>query len=159
MIHKKYILLNILLLLIIFSSCTSLQPLRYNGYENFKIEDAQTEPKINVDLKLHNPNVVGATLKKMNLSITIGDKIVGQAGIDDKVRMKKKSDFTLPIQVATSFTQLGNIVKPGLDAFLNDKEIPFHVQGEFTITKFWIFKKTFEFDFADDVRLKELISF
>jgi LEA14-like dessication related protein len=153
-----YFFASLLLFGVLSSSCSSLKPIQYNGYKNFTIKDVANEPEMQIDIKLHNPNPVGATLRKMELYITIYADTIGRAGIGEKVRMKKKSDFTLPVVFASSYEQLSMLAKPGLDAALNNKEIPFHVNGQVTISKFWIFRKTFTISYADAVKLQELLS-
>lgn len=144
---------------ITLSSCASLQTLEYNGYKSLNVKKNTTEPELQVDLNLHNPNPVGATLRDMTIHILVNGDTIGQAVITEKVRMKRKSDFTLPVTFATSYSQLGKVAKPGLDALFHDKEIPFHIQGVCTLSKFWIFRKTFAFEYTDQMKLNELIRF
>ncbi|MFI5170735.1 MAG: LEA type 2 family protein [Chitinophagales bacterium] len=141
---------------IIFSSCTVSQPLQFKGYENFEVTNITSDPKINADIKLHNPNPVGATIREMNITLSIDDKTMGMLGFDDKVRIKKKADFTLPVEFSTSLDQLGGVLSFGLKSFLSDEKIPVGITGTLTVQKFIFFRKTFAFDYTDEIDLKKV---
>ncbi|MFN0274701.1 MAG: LEA type 2 family protein [Chitinophagales bacterium] len=140
----------------VFTSCASLKTLDYKGFDGFQLESLSTAPNVNLNLHLYNPNPIGATLKNMDIALTVNNIIIGNIALEEKVRMKKHSDFVLPIEIGTSITQLGTLAKPGLEAIFSDKGIPFELSGELTLTKFWIFRKKFHFDYIDEVHLKEI---
>ncbi len=142
--------------LLVLASCSTSEQIRYNGYENFKVSDIATEPKVNVDVKLHNPNPIGITLKDMSLTVDVDNKPLGTVGLSDKVRVKRKSDFVLPVEFNTTLPQLGGILSSGLTSFISDKELPIGISGRFTIQKFIIFRKTFEFNYTDSLNVKSI---
>lgn len=133
-----------------------MQTVQYGGFENFNLQDVGSDPKVNVDIKLHNPNPFGATLKNMDLVLSSGNKQIGNVELGKKVHMKRRSDFIVPIEMAASFSQLGALLKPGLETLLNDEGIPLELKGEVTLTKFWIFRKTFQFDVHDDIQFNDV---
>lgn len=140
----------------ILSSCAPSQPLTYNGVENFKISDIKSEPKINVDLKLHNPNPIGFKLKKINLALTVDNRNIGNLDLDKQIRLRGNQDFTLPLTFTTSVSELSQVIKPGIADVFSGKSIPFDFQGQITVQKFIFFRRTFQFDFNDDVNLNKI---
>lgn len=153
--HSRMIML-LLGCFVLLSACTTPQDLQYTGYENFKVSNVATEPKINVDLKMHYPGPIGATIKDMSLSVSVNDKPIGTVGLADKVHVKRKSDFILPIECNTSLQQLGGVLSSGLSSYFSDKEIPLGLSGEFTIQKFIFFRRTFAFSYSDKLDVKQI---
>lgn len=146
----------IILLLIILNSCAPSQPLTYNGIENFKISDIKTDPHLDLDLKLHNPNPIGFKLKKIDLQFTLDNQQIGSLNLNKPVKLRGNQDFTLPLTFGTSITQLAAVAKPGIADVFAGKHIPFQFEGDITLQKFIFFRKTFHFNFSDDVSLNKI---
>ncbi|MBC8173351.1 MAG: LEA type 2 family protein [Chitinophagales bacterium] len=138
-------------------SCSSIIPLEYRGFQQIKVSESQAEPVINIDMHLHNPNPVGVKIKEMQMHIKVQNQEVGMAGIEDALRIKRRSDFTLPITVQTTYAQLGDVLKNAAGTFLSGKEIPVEVNGTITIKKFIFFKRTYDFIFTENVNASELL--
>lgn len=153
---KSHIWILFPILIITFPSCTVSQPLQFKGYENFELSNVTSEPKINADIKLFNPNPVGAIIREMNITLSVDNKTMGVVGFDNKVRIKKRSDFTLPIEFSTSLDQLGGVLSFGLQSFLSDEKIPVGIAGTLTIQKFIFFRKTFAFNYLDELDVKKI---
>ena len=148
--------LPLFITVLLLSSCTVTESLQFKGYDNFKVSDIMSEPKINADITLHNPNKIGATIREMNIALSVDNKEIGVVGFSDKVRIKKKSDFVLPIEFNTSLNQLGGVLSFGLTSFISDKEIPVGLAGSITVQKFIFFRKTFEFNYVDELDVKKI---
>ncbi|MEZ5014122.1 MAG: LEA type 2 family protein, partial [Chitinophagales bacterium] len=136
--------------------CTVSQNMQYKGYSNFKVDHVVDDPEIRAEIQLHNPNPIGATIRNMEMHLNVDGKELGHAGIDQKVRVKRRSDFTLPVTMGTTLPQLGAILGGGLTAFITDNEIPLELSGTFTVQKFIFFRKTFAFTYADVLRVDAL---
>jgi len=149
-------ILPMLITVFLLSSCTLTESLQFKGYDNFKVSDIMSEPKINADITLHNPNKIGATIREMEIALSVDNKEIGIVGFSDKVRIKKKSDFVLPIEFNTSLNQLGGVLSFGLTSFISDKEIPVGLTGSITVQKFIFFRKTFEFNYVDALDVKKI---
>ena len=146
----------LLITLVLFASCTVSESLQLKGYDNFKVTNIMSEPQINADITLYNPNKIGATIREMNIALSVDNKEIGVLGFDDKVRIKKRSDFVLPIEFNTSLNQLGGVLSFGLTSFISDKEIPVGLTGSITVQKFIFFRKTFEFNYVDALDVKKI---
>ena len=140
----------------IMTSCTVSESLQLKGYDNFKVSNIMSDPKINADITLHNPNKIGATIREMEIALSVDNKEIGIIGFSDKVRIKKRSDFVLPIEFNTSLNQLGGVLSFGLTSFISDKEIPVGLTGSITVQKFIFFRKTFEFNYVDELDVKKI---
>ncbi len=148
--------LPLLITVFLLSSCTVTESLQFKGYDNFKVSDIMSKPKINADITLYNPNKIGATIREMEIALSVDNKEIGVVGFSDKVRIKKKSDFVLPIEFNTSLNQLGGVLSFGLTSFISDKEIPVGLTGSITVQKFIFFRKTFEFNYVDALDVKKI---
>lgn len=140
-----------------FISCSSAIPLQYKNLENVKIQKNNEEPSVLLDVQLYNPNPIGIKLKELNAAVAVDGKTVGNAAIENALRIKRKSEFVLPIVCETSYTQLGELLKNSAGLFLSGKEIPVSLSGTITIKKFIFFKRTYSFSYQENVKASELL--
>lgn len=139
------------------SSCVSSKDMQYQGFTNFKVNNITYEPKVNVDIKLYNPNFFGGKLKAMEFNVLVDDKIIGSAGIPDPVRIKGKSEFILPVECTTSLDKMGGLLALGLQSYFSSSEVPVGIEGTMTIQKFIFFRRTFAFKYGDEIDIKKIM--
>jgi len=139
----------------ISSSCSISEELQYKGYNNFKVSATGNKPEINVDVKLYNPNPIGAKLKNFDIELVVEDQRIGSACLDEPVKMKAREEFILPIIMQTSLDQLAGLTKPGLESLLFNKPLAVEITGNVTVRKF-IFKKSFDFNYTDSLNVSDL---
>jgi LEA14-like dessication related protein len=144
-----------LLFIAVLSSCKISDELQYKGFNNFKVSGNMENPSIGVDVTLYNPNPIGVKIKTMNLTVDVNHSQLGTIGLDDPVKLKSKQNFTLPIMMETSMEQLQTLTKPGLQSLLFDKPLAVEISGTITLRKF-IFKKTYDFNYADELNVKDI---
>ncbi len=142
---------------LLFTSCVSSKDMQYQGFTNFKVNNVTSEPKVNVDIKLYNPNFFGAKLKAMEFNVLVDEKVIGSAGIPDPVRIKRKSEFILPIECATSLDKMGGLLALGLQSYFSNSEVPVGIEGTMTIQKFIFFRRTFAFKYDDEIDIKKIM--
>lgn len=142
---------------ILFNSCASSQEMQYQGFQNFKVSNITQEPKVNVDVKLYNPNFFGATIKSMEFSVMVDGKAIGSAGIAEPIRVKRKSVFVLPVECGTSLDKMGGLLATGLQSYFSEKEVPVGIEGNITLQKFIFFKRTYAFNYTDEIDVKKII--
>ena len=152
---RRIFLLSVVFL-IAFSSCSVQQELQYKGYDHFSVTADKNDPKVNINLRLFNPNPVGVKLKEMNLVITVNDTLLGTAELDHPVRIKRKQEFTVPVTFMTSMDQLNSLMQPGLEALLFNRPLSVEITGNMTFRKFIFFKKTLEFNYADELNIGDI---
>jgi len=139
------------------ASCTVSQNMQYKGVDNFSIADLGNNPKVNVDINLHNPNKTGATIRTMEFTVLIDNQAIGTAGIEDKIRIKRNADFSIPIEVNTSLDKMGGLLSAGLKSFMGDSSVPVGLTGTFTVQKFIFFRKTFAFEYIDELNVAKIL--
>ncbi|HNV98771.1 MAG TPA: LEA type 2 family protein [Chitinophagales bacterium] len=142
--------------LLLLSACATQEP-AYKGLNNFTVSNLFEEPRVDMDLNLYNPNPIGGTIRSMEIQIKVDNKVVGSAQLDEKVRMKKQSDFTMPISLTTDIGSLGGIVASGLKSYMGDGQMQVGMSGSITVQKFIVFRKTFAFDYSDGLKAKDII--
>ena len=147
----------ILCALIMLNSCASSQEMQYKGFQNFKVSNITQEPKVNVDVKLYNPNFFGATIKSMEFSVMVDNKPIGSAGIVEPIKVKRKSEFVLPVECGTSLDKMGGLLAAGLQSYFSEKEVPVGIEGNITLQKFIFFKRTYAFKYTDELDVKKII--
>lgn len=141
----------------LLSACTVSQNMQYTGVNNFSVSDLGSNPKVNVDINLHNPNKIGATIKEMEFTVSVDKQAIGTAGISNKVHVKRSADFIVPVEINTSLDKMGGILSAGLKSFLGNSDVPIGIEGTFTIQKFIFFRKTFQFNYQDDLDVNKIL--
>ncbi len=137
------------------TSCKISDELQYKGFDNFKIAGDMKNPSVGVDVTLYNPNPIGVKIKEMNLSVDVNNSKIGTIGIADPVKLKSRQNFTLPVLMETSLDQLQTLTKPGLESLLFEKPLAVEISGTITLRKF-IFKKTYDFNYTDQLNVKDI---
>ncbi len=96
--------------------------------------------KIGSSANFFNPNDIGITLRKIELSLFVNGKPIGSINQLKSTKIKARSDFAIPLQVNVAQSALLNSVgglTGAFGAFLG-KEIDIEYRGKITISKFWI---------------------
>ncbi len=138
------------------TSCTTTKPLEYSGYETLRISNVSTDPTVNVDVKLYNPNPVGVKIKNVNIMLEVDHKNIGNIELDKSIKIKSKQEFTLPFTFSSTLSQLGTLASPALKNFLTGGEVPLNLAGTFTLQKFIFFRKIYDFEYNDNLRMKDI---
>lgn len=140
-----------------FTSCATSKEMEYKGFENFAVSGITSQPKMNVDVTLYNPNKIGATLKSMEFTVLVNDKPMGSGGIVEPVKVKKQTEFILPVECTTSLDKMGGLLAAGLKSYLGEEKVPVGLEGAITIQKFYFFRKTYNFKFTDELDIKKIL--
>jgi LEA14-like dessication related protein len=142
----------------VFSSCSSLKPLEFRSVENFRVSQITSNPQLSFDLKLYNPNTVGAKLKNLNIGFLISEIQLTDLHLDDVIHAGARSEFSVPINISASIAQLSQFLPTGIDLFNSGKSIPVKMDGNVTVKKF-IFRRTFPFHFEQMIDTKQFGGF
>jgi len=153
----RFSLLLVVCSTLFLSSCVSSKNMQYQGFTNFKVNNVANEPTVNVDIKLYNPNFFGGKLKAMEFNVLVDDKIIGSAGIPDPIRIKRKSEFILPVECTTSLDKMGGLLALGLQSYFSSSEVPVGIEGTMTVQKFIFFRRTFAFKYDDKIDIKKIM--
>lgn len=155
-IKLTYLILPVIVL-VAFASCASSKDMVYQGFENFVVSDVATNPKVNVDVKLFNPNKIGGTLKAMEFTVLVNDKPMGGGGIIEPIRIKRNTAFILPVECSTSLDKMGGLLAAGLKSYLGEEEVPVGLEGKITVQKLYFFHRTYQFKFTDELDIKKIM--
>lgn len=141
-----YFLLSISLL---FGSCASISKMQLKSLSDVKVSGiSEKKPEIKFNLKLYNPAPVGVKVKSMDITLSINGTNITTLSTTDKVKIKKKSEFVLPLSVAPAWNDVADLLKAGVLILITQK---FNVglSGTVVVKKF-IFKKTLSFNLNTD---------
>jgi LEA14-like dessication related protein len=89
------------------TSCTSFQTPKYKEFKNFKVQNIGfAETLVSMDLIYYNPNRFGFQVKYTEAEVYVDDVYLGKAVSDTLIRVAKRSDFMIPMQIKTDMKNL-----------------------------------------------------
>jgi len=133
-------------IIILFSSCASIQPVKVSGVKNFKTADLLSNPKLNFDLGIKNPNKFGVTVKRMGIDVYMGDSVLTGVKIPAKTRIAAHSDVQIPVSLNPSVNSIAAMALGGFkNLFSGSGKSEIDVRGEIVMRKF-IFTKKIKID-------------
>lgn len=153
--NRVHIFFLLLATATVFAACSTIKPLEYRGYSDFVIGNLSGSPSVQTNIQLYNPNKTGATLKATEIHVFVNEKELGDVFLTQKVKMKGGETFTLPITFSTTYPRLAAVAVSDLGGFLKGEQVPYSVEGYFTVQKF-VFKKKYAFTFDDKLEKTNL---
>ena len=130
----RSILSILTIFLIILSSCgtSNLKQPEYREIRNIRLINlGPLQSTAGVDLVYYNPNKFGVQLETARGDIYIDSSYFGQFELDEKVQVKKRSEFILP---ATVKVDMISIIKNQRDLY-KKKEALVRIQGTAVVRK------------------------
>lgn len=140
---------TIALVLIVMTSatlpaCRAPKDLIFKEVKDVNLENLKfSEAILTLALEFYNPNNFGMELRRTELDIYINNIYFGKSIQDIQVKVPKRHDFTLPIQVQVD---IKNLLLNGLNVLVN-KEVDIRVLGQVKIGKAGVFK-SFKVDYS-----------
>lgn len=123
------------LVLTIFSSCTGINNVQEPEYRDIRnihlITLGPLQSTAGVDFVYYNPNNFGVQLVKARGDIYIDSSFFGQFELNDKIQVKKRSEFTLPALVTIDMV---GVLKNQHDLY-KKKEALVRIEGTATVKK------------------------
>lgn len=151
----KRLRITIICISVFAVSCAGIKPLEYRGHSDFSIDNISGNPTVKTDLRLYNPNRIGVKLKTTELIVFVNKKELGDAMLTSPVKIKGRSDFSLPFAFTTSYPKLAAVAVSDLGGFLKGDAVPYHIEGQFSIQKFFITRKI-SFTYRDTLQKTDL---
>ena len=150
-------------LLIAFLCLTTLNSLAFEdlifkGMENFTVEKKNEKVHIGFDYIIENPNKISVVIKPSALFLKIADKDCGWVRIEDKIKIKKKTEAPYAFKLVGD---AGNFVKSSFASIWNlitGKGINFNIAGDIK-AGIVIFKKKWKVDYTYKMSNDEFMSF
>src|SRR4249919_2551829 len=130
----KLVLPILIIFSIIFSSCgpNNVKEPEYRDIRNIRLINlGPLQSTAGVDLIYYNPNSFGVQVETARGDIYIDSSYFGQFELDEKVQVKKRSEFILP---ATVKVDMINVIKNGRELY-KKKEALVKIQGTAMVRK------------------------
>ena len=131
------------------SSC-KLSEVQFKGVKNYEFVTASAESiSMKIAFAVDNPSAFNIKLKPAHLDLYLDDKLVGDLKIDEKVKIKKRSDGVYEMPVTAFFEnglRLSTIMKGRVTAKIDGK----------IKAKFFIIGKKFEVNESMPISLGNL---
>ena len=132
---RKY-LSFIILLTVVFASCSKPQGFEYRDLKNFKVNNwGFDRSNISMELVYFNPNSFGVDLKKVDCDLYLDNNFVGKFSLDTLMHITRNSEFSLP---ATMEVDMSNILKNSVN-MLFSREVLVGAKGSTRVGKGGIF--------------------
>ncbi|XZF13139.1 LEA type 2 family protein [Chitinophagaceae bacterium MMS25-I14] len=133
---KKILSLLILICTTFFISCSQPKELVYQDVKNFHIKSLGIrESTIGLDMQYYNPNNYALEMKGGDIDVTMNDKYLGKAALDNRITIPKKDTFLIPVALTTD---LKSILENSLQVLLNP-EVTIRLKGYVKVGKGGIF--------------------
>ncbi len=139
------------------SSCLTIKPVEFKKTENITSSRSDTALEVTFDLAMYNPNSMSVRLSNLETEVSIDNLPLGKAGLSNSVRLKRNSDFTLPILAKASLVDLINLSGIGLNLYLGNQTATATIKGNMKLKKF-IFSKKIQFEYKEKIDGKKLKS-
>lgn len=123
----KYYKSGILYLIILLAafSCKKLEAPVYESVNNVEIINRSSNSvTISANVNFHNPNNHKIILKHADIDILLNDKPITNFKKDYDLKIEKKENFTVPVQISFSIADLNtNVISSAINAFLGKKQV------------------------------------
>lgn len=136
----------------LFTSCITVKPVEVTKVESVKLVDKTlSNAKVEVTLKINNPNKFKIKVKEYDLEGLINGKSIGKLNIDKKLVIAKKSEKDYTITVGADLSKATGVLaglmiaKAGVinlkgdlkvKVFIIKKKIPIDVKEKFSAKDF-----------------------
>ena len=111
-------------ILLLTGGC-KLNEVQFKGIKGYKFVSASTESiSMKIAFEVKNPSGFNIKVKPVNLDLYLDDKLVGDLKIDEKVKIKKRSDGIYEMPVTAFFDKglpLSTIMKGRVTAKIDGK--------------------------------------
>jgi len=136
----------------------AFEDLIFKGMENFTVEKKDGKVNIGFDYIIENPNKITVVIKPSALFLKIAEKDCGWVRIEDKIKIKKKSEAAYPFVLVGDAS---NFVKSSFASIWNlitGEGIAFNIAGDIK-AGIIIFKKKWKVDYTYNMTNDEFMSF
>ena len=146
---KKKIITGVALILSL-SSCFTIKPVEFLNAGNLKSSRNDTDFVMTFDLAMHNPNNWSLRLSKLETEVSIDNHFLGKASLSNVTRLKRNSDFSIPLNANASLNNLINLSALGLNLFFGNQTAVATIKGNLVLKKF-IFRKKMQFEYKEKI--------
>ena len=141
------------IILILFSSCTFEEEVKFEQIKNVKIVGVKDGMlNLTADADFYNPNDVSGKLKSIDLEVLLKDKSLAKITQAKSFKIEKNSKFTIPINVSFAMEDLQSGFLDNLLTIVSGKKLKIHFKGEIKVST-WGFAQTVPVNYYEEVRL------
>lgn len=145
--------LLVLFISLVFTACFSYEEVTIEKVDHIKIKSFTTKGiELIVALKINNPNKYAISLVDSDLELFIDGNKIGDASIEEKIKLPKKSNEVHKFTVVTTYKGILTSALPTIVAALTGKSIELGVKGSIKAKAKSISKK-FPVEATERVRL------
>ena len=142
-----------LLILILLSSCTFKENVKFEQIKNVKLVGVK-DGMLNLiaEADFYNPNNVSGKLKSIDLEVLLKDKSLARITQTDHFKIEKNAKFSIPINVSFAMADIQNGFLDNLLTIVSGKKLMIHFKGEIKVST-WGFTQTVPVSYYEEVRL------
>jgi LEA14-like dessication related protein len=134
-----YLLGTVVFVLLTASKCMEVKDPEYKGTKDWKITKAsEGYLQLNTTIVFYNPNHIGIKLTDVTADIMLSDKKVGDIHQVEVIKIKKESNFEIPISLTFKLADTGGSLLDNAWKFLTNKNVVIQYQGYIQLKKFGI---------------------
>jgi hypothetical protein len=137
---------------------TEFEDLIFKGMENFSVERKNGKMYIGFDYVIENPNKLNIVIKPSSLFLKIADQDCGWVRIEEKIKIKKKSEAGYPFMMVGDASNFVKSAFSGVWGILTGEGIDFNIAGKLK-AGLWFFKKKWPVDYTYKMTNEEFMSF
>jgi hypothetical protein len=137
---------------------TEFEDLIFKGMENFSVERKNGKVYIGFDYVIENPNKLNIIIKPSSLFLKIADQDCGWVRIEEKIKIKKKSEAGYPFMMVGDASNFVKSAFSGIWGLLTGEGIDFNIAGKLK-AGIIIFKKKWPVDYTYKMTNEEFMSF
>lgn len=143
---KSWLLFGVLCCILLsptLTGCREPKDFVFKEIRNVDLQKLQFKDAIlKLDLLYYNPNNFGLELKRTDVDIYVNNAYFGKSVQDLQVKIPKRDDFTLPVEVRVD---MKNLLINSISTLLND-QVEIRILGKAKVGKAGVFK-TFDVDY------------
>jgi len=142
------------LVFILFSSCLSLESVKFEKLLNTRIIDISGQDiTIQTEAQFFNPNKIKGLIKDISIDVSIKDQIVAHLMEESKVKVMQNERFTVPLQLTIKLKSLKNDLLSNLINLVKTRKIELKYTGYISIRSFGIGYKI-PIDYQEELEIK-----
>lgn len=155
-ISRLFSILILVGLMISLQGCFDYEDVEFKGVQNVSVLKRTDEVvKLQIDVKVDNPNNFKIKVKKSTMDIYINEKYVGKTSLDAKVVINKESEEVYPIVLNADPKDLLKAAMGSLGGLLKGS-VKVRIKGDVKGSVYGISRKV-PVDFEEEINLKDLI--
>ncbi|MEX1001557.1 MAG: hypothetical protein WDZ35_05530 [Crocinitomicaceae bacterium] len=137
---------------------TSFEEIELKAMKDFSVEKKNGKMHIGFNYVIKNPNKMAVVIKPSSLFLTIADQGCGWVRIEEKIRIKRKSEGEYRFMMVGNTENFVKSAFSSVWGLLTGNGIDFNIKGKLNAGIF-LFKKKWKMDYTYKMTNEEFMSF